>query len=404
MASRLKAWLAVAGLQLLLMILQAPNPWQYMNNADGDAVSTFWSGSAPKGVVAYAISFTQCDGNINVLDAPAVLAHSIHLNSHRHVPHLTGYDYHLIAFIHPMAVNCTQHIEKLGYEVQLLPEPVTVEEIETDQYSSQVRKRGCCSIREFMKLYAYALTKYEVVVHLDADVILLQPMDELYDGMKTNNMSEVATFRSPPYSDAIDFLFTRDYGQLSFMTTDPTKYAVQGGFFVVRPNLTILEEMKGIIRNGAFGPRMGWGRKYYGGYWGDPQIQGFLSYFYGEFYPHRAVELNPCIYSTIAVRGLDDNCTCRFGSEINPCPDCTAANISDIKMTHYTSCYKPWWCPKTRRSQLCRDFHAAWFQLILHSSPLMKRIVFHNGGMISGKNIDSYLFCVRATLMYLVLQ
>lgn len=39
--------------------------------------------------------------------------------------------------------------------------------------------RRCCGADEFIKLFAYTLTDYHRVVHLDADTLILHPMDEL---------------------------------------------------------------------------------------------------------------------------------------------------------------------------------------------------------------------------------
>jgi hypothetical protein len=50
------------------------------------------------------------------------------------------------------------------------------------------------------------------------------------------------------------------------------------------------------VKKANIGTFYGWGKKHYGGCYGSAQIQGYLSYFYGEFYPERAVELNPCVY------------------------------------------------------------------------------------------------------------
>jgi hypothetical protein len=315
------------------------------------------SPTTTKGLVAYALSFTQCPATgtsmLEVRDAPAVLAHSVHSQT-------SAYQYHLIAFVHPLALNCTQHLQSLGYQVQVLPEPVTIEEIQTGKYRRRVQKKGCCGIREFMKLYAYNLIDYEAVVHLDGDVIILKPLDELFDAIHNNDVSGVATlYNTTSIPDRVDFLYTRDYVQMSKLATDPHKYGVQGGFFVVRPNTTIFSEMIGMIREGNFG-RRGWGEMQYGGYYGAPQIQGFLSYFYGEFYPNNALEVDPCIYNTLQTLGGCPNGT---NSLNTTCPDCSQTKFSNVKLTHFTTCYKPWWCTKSRISQTCRDFHTAWFQL-----------------------------------------
>lgn len=362
--SRLWALLLAVGLQLLLTLLRTQG--SVLNSASFEDTSLpVVQKAGHKGVIAYALSFTQCPNNtlIEVLDAPAVLAHSIHLNSYRNNKK-SAYDYHLVAFVHPLALNCTQHLPALGFEVRVLSEPVSVADIGDRLFHKWVQAHGCCGAREFMKLYAYVLEEFPVVVHLDADVILLQPMDELYDAMISNDVSGVATLHpKPEQQDQFDFFYTRDYIQMSSISVDPRKYAVQGGFFVVRPNVTIFSEMKELVTQGGYGRRMGWGKKHYGGYWGDAQIQGFLSYFYGEFYPNRALELHPCIYSTLqGFTPRHKGGICRYGNTTY-CPDCSITNMADMKLSHFTNCYKPWWCPKARALQLCRDVHAAWFTM-----------------------------------------
>jgi hypothetical protein len=355
----LRSLMAIGGLILALqlymdrVVLSASSSLSNSN----DLPMIISSPAVNKGLVAFALSFTQCPASgssmLEVRDAPAVLAHSVHSQT-------SAYQYHLIAFVHPLALNCTQHLQSLGYQVQVLPEPITLDEIQTGKYRRRVQKKGCCGVREFMKLYAYNLTDYEAVVHLDGDVIILKPLDELFDAIRSNDFAGVATLHnSTSNPDRIDFLFTRDYVQMSKLATDPTKFGVQGGFFVVRPNTTIFSEMIELIRKGNFG-RLGWGEIRYGGYYGAPQIQGFLSYFYGEFYPNNALEVDPCIYNTLQTLAGCPNGT---NSLITTCPDCSQTNFSAVKLTHFTTCYKPWWCTKSRISKTCRDFHTAWFQL-----------------------------------------
>lgn len=370
--SQLWILFVAGGVQLVSILVYSQRSVIYGTNGEDIFVAppiiSNKSDAEYKGVVAYALSFTQCPPNnsmIEVLDAPAILAHSIHLNSYRNNKK-SAYDYHLVAFVHPLAVNCTQHLPSLGFEVRVLHEPVEKEEIRDLPFQRWSEINACCGIREFMKLYAYVLEDYPVVVHLDADVLFLQPLDELYDAMQSNDMTAVSTLHPKNHerNHQFDFFYTRDYVLLNSMSTDPLTYAVQGGFFVLRPNLTIFSEMQEVIRKGNFGRRLGWDRKGYGGYWGGAQIQGFLSYFYGEFYPSRALELHPCVYSTL--QGFDPiepkSGTCRYGNN-SYCPDCSLSNITDVKITHFTNCYKPWWCPKARVLKVCRDVLAAWFAM-----------------------------------------
>lgn len=323
--------------------------------------------------IAYAISITQCPKDerlIEILDNPAVLAHSI-----ERVQQNSSYsnNYDLIAFVHPFAKNCTQHISKLGWTIDYREEPVRVEEVPYP-FNGLMTKNGCCGEREYLKLYAFALTQFDVVVHLDTDVIMVQPIDELFDAILNNHLDDDAIKTMPAAgsrrknasSSAVDFLFTRDYVQMSKFSDDPQKLAVQGGFFVARPSLDVFENMKSIIRKGDYSRYSGWGRKHYGGFYGAGQIQGFLSYYYGEISPERGVELNPCVYNSLQLWSPTINGKCRDGNPDPPagCTDCTNIRLSDTKFTHFTTCYKPWQCTLTKRfGPLCSDSHKEWFRL-----------------------------------------
>ena len=62
-----------------------------------------------------------------------------------------------------------------------------------------------------------------------------------------------------PVHSQIDFLFTRDNDQQSTITTDPKRYVVQGGFFIVRPSLVVLDEMKSLLLKCEYSDDKGWG-------------------------------------------------------------------------------------------------------------------------------------------------
>jgi hypothetical protein len=63
---------------------------------------------------------------------------------------------------------------------------------------------------------------------------------------------------------------------------------------LVRPNQTFLDELTSRLSREEFDSHLGWSNRSYAGYWGAPQIQGFLAYVYGEYYPDQALELNRC--------------------------------------------------------------------------------------------------------------
>ena len=96
--------------------------------------------------------------------------------------------------------------------------PLRIEDIRGDYLREKIVKNGCCGASELLKLYAWLLTEYHRVVHLDMDSMVLQPMDELFD------------------KEGIDIVYTCDYGM---MTPGSKACPVQGGFFVIRPDPAI---------------------------------------------------------------------------------------------------------------------------------------------------------------------
>lgn len=150
-------------------------------------------------VVAYAVSITYCHPDDFIADAAAVLKHSIHLVSSRTTDkHTTSrYDYQMYAFVHPDATNCTLSLKELGYKVLVKDTPIQVDDIQNEELREDITTTGCCHEREFLKLYALTLTEHKIVVHLDLDALLLQPLDALFDAMM---LPDSLTYNSPQFS------------------------------------------------------------------------------------------------------------------------------------------------------------------------------------------------------------
>jgi hypothetical protein len=331
--------------------------------------------------VAYVISITGCPAANKtptaVVDGPAVLAHSIKRLKSR-------YAYDLIAMVHPNAASCTSHLPLFGYQIMERELGFNHSEINNKRnYRLWVRHQGCCGEMEFLKLQAYTLVEYDVVLHLDTDLLILQPMDGIVDAMLGIDRSGIDVLhKDRPLPDDINFLFTRDYVQMSLLTNITTKFAVQGGFFALKPSARLFRRLINTVKTGDFTMKSGWNSKNYGGYYGAPQVQGLLSYFYAEHFPRGAVELNPCIYnsmvsfpahtSTGRCRYYDDgrgaitmtNGTADNVADDATCQSCSNMSLSELHSTHYTVCFKPWICPRHKFfGQLCKDTHRAWFEM-----------------------------------------
>ena len=83
----------------------------------------------------------------------------------------------------------------MGYELLIRDTPVNVTEIKGKFLRETIVRRGCCQEKELIKLWAYTIIDYPIVVHLDIDTMVLQPMDELHDvmiyGPTTSNVNKI---------------------------------------------------------------------------------------------------------------------------------------------------------------------------------------------------------------------
>jgi alpha-N-acetylglucosamine transferase len=63
-----------------------------------------------------------------------------------------------------------------GWRVLEKALPVELDEIQNKEYAQNMKDSGCCGADEFLKLWAYTLTEYHRVVHLDMDSIVFKNM------------------------------------------------------------------------------------------------------------------------------------------------------------------------------------------------------------------------------------
>ena len=350
-------------------------------------------------VIAYAVSITSCSKRSLVSDGAAVLQHSIHLNSIRTNVSGSRYDYEMVAFVLPEAIDCVDIFNKLNYTVYIKPVPIQIDQIR-GTYRRWANRTGCCGEKEWLKLYSYTLTQFPVVVHLDLDCLVLKPLDDLFDAMiqdssnSTSNRAAAAAVNSATKRDTagreripamwvnatdmpetIDAFFTRDYGMIGVPgRRKPHQIGVQGGFLVLRPNQTTFEEYIKIILEGNYTERDGWGDKLgYGGYYGAGNIQGLAAMYYSHLYPHRAVELNRCIYNNMVDIPYPKKYDTPEFSHLKPypcislqesCDDCRLTPIEDIVTIHLTNCLKPWHCVGPRGvPPLCVKHWYEWYRV-----------------------------------------
>ena len=334
-------------------------------------------------VIAYAISLTSCGSAESppLVDGAAVLKHSVHLSSIRNADAVkkSKYDYQMIAIIHNDAKSCQPIIEKMGYKTMLVDVPVPVAEIQGDKLREAVHNSGCCGELEFIKLWAYTITDYPLVVHLDLDTLILQPMDDLFDAAlsgSTDGIEKSVMWENELHKggseeggndNPINAFFTRDYNMVK---AGKKPVGVQGGFIVLKPSHDVFEEFRGIIREGNYDGR-GWGGLGYA-FYGSMTFQGIIPYYYDAIHPGTAVELNRCIYNTMADNPRDQETVndvvsgkCRDGRDV--CEDCRERGIEEIVTAHFTLCQKPWSClphgEDMLQHRLCRKLFAEWYRI-----------------------------------------
>jgi hypothetical protein len=288
--------------------------------------------------IAYAITVTK-DGPF--LDGALVLGYAARKYHSYQKGYQSNYDVDLVAFVTPTVVTARPVLEKYGWKILERQLPVQLDEIENKDYAQRMRDSGCCGADEFLKLWAYTLTEYHRVVHLDMDSIIFRNMDELYRIDK-------------------ELLFTGDYNMKAGSPVAPA----QGGFLVVRPSLARFEEYQRIIRKGDHGNR-GWGGSKIGNFWGGQTIQGIVPYFYHVLHPGDALELNRCVYNCMVDNPYHKNTlTCLDGQET--CEDCRLQVPEKVASAHFTICQKPWTCTdfvNPKNMVLCEALHKQWFQL-----------------------------------------
>lgn len=164
--------------------------------------------------IGYAVTITGC-GSDPITEGAAVLKHSIHQAS------IQGgkgrYDYKMYAIYHPSALKCAKTLEALGYTLVERETPVAVKDIQGEYLRSKIEKNGCCGEKELVKLEAYTLTQHPVIVHMDLDTLILQPMDGLFDWMLAGDQARSfdasgVTLQWPeaPIPETVNAFFTRD--------------------------------------------------------------------------------------------------------------------------------------------------------------------------------------------------
>ena len=159
--------------------------------------------------------------------------------------------------------------------------------------------------KELIKLEAFRLTEHPIIVHLDLDVIINKPLDDVLDFMinpepyrKSPELLAKIPIMWPEKDipDDISLIFTKDYNVVAPKRVDKP---YQGGFFAIKPSLDTYNEYLGIVRKGDYDVKKGWGGKV-GPFYGGMTIQGLLPWYFEYLHPGKSVELNRCKYNNMS--------------------------------------------------------------------------------------------------------
>lgn len=280
-------------------------------------------GLAPKRKkVAYAITITK-DGFFQ--DGAAVLAWSIIKQAQYSKQHT---DISLVAFVHPLVVEARPLLRKLGFHVIEAPMPINVTAIEHKFLREKINLNGCCGASELIKLNAYRLSQYDNVVHMDADTMVINPIDDL---IGTN------------YS----LVYTTDPNMATHKGED--KMPAQGGFLVLKPSETDFRSIIDTLMTTKFVSGGAWNGTKIGWFWGGMTVQGILPYYYNRVTTpnvYRRKIVDRCVYNTMA-----------------DTKDCEEVPLARVKTAHFTICQKPWTCYGGFINKLCKALHEEWFRL-----------------------------------------
>jgi hypothetical protein len=218
--------------------------------------------------IAIASTVTGC-GEEPFTEGAAVLKHAIHRTS-IHGTMGGRYDYKMYIIYHPNAMECTLPLADLGFELIQRDTPVNVSQIQGDVLRERIVTNGCCGEKELIKLEAYTLMQHPIVVLLDLDVLVLQPMDAVFDLMLSEEPNP-ETSKVPlmwpdrPLPRPLKIFWTKDYNVvLPGRKNKPT----QGGLLILRPDMDVYHEFVEIVLKGDYDVKKGWGGAvgpFYGG-------------------------------------------------------------------------------------------------------------------------------------------
>lgn len=226
------------------------------------------------------------------------------------------------AIVHPMATECplqgthgetynrVKLLQSENYMVEILGHPITDQGLISggNQYIKDNIPNDV-GIRDSAKLQAWTLTLHPVVVLMDYDTIIQQPLDREIDMLLADETLKGFYIASAPDKDT-------------------GKAGVDTGFLIIKPSM---EEFNNIVTtyiNTVFDPVLGWNSQGHNGFRGDIGISGFLSWYFAN--NNAYTELDRCLFAHDADEG---------------CLTTTALDEAKSLKVHNSVCGNPRHCP-----------------------------------------------------------
>jgi hypothetical protein len=313
--------------------------------------------------VAYAIFVTDLQSR-DWQDAMAIMAHSLQKAKAKSKHDATA----LVLAPERLPDEAKKMLLSFGFDdVLRRPVPVPLSEIQSavarnEMGHTQGNGKGLTFAleEETIKYWGLGLTQFDRVLVLDADTIVMDPMDELMELQD-------------------DFVGTYDFGVDCCGSRIPP---VQGGFLLMRPNATDFENVKALTREGDWVAGLGWKRSHIGYWYGGIGPDGLLQYYFNKDAvkglppiqaEHRELQegiAQPSLPGS-RMKAVDRDVydvllTSRLAADLSDRDLETVA--AGVKAAHFTgNCLKPWSCSyidaQREGAGLCLALHRQWWGL-----------------------------------------
>ena len=295
-------------------------------------------------------------------DAAAILRHSF-CEDCAELNFAAKYNHTAYAILHPDARYCDDFsgngttydrahtLQNLGYIVEIKGHPVGVEGISSPHIAEYVE--ADVGVRDLMRLHALTLAQHDVVVLVDFDTLVLQPLDDAIDALMDDPDATASFAFDYPRSDQITGL----------------NRGANAGLFLFKPSFELFNDLVDLYETSVYDPQLGWDIRGVVDFDGALGFSGLVTHYYQD---HPFIELNKCEYSNQALDPTNADGACRDASDSSAgagCQDCRTHLFQNIRAGRYSEngCGHPWAChwdeawdapTKTR----CREYHKTWFE------------------------------------------